>query len=520
MVALASHFHLTTKMVREGLYFSVSLRVQARIHGIMFKLNPVLNILFGLLFLVLSSACQKEGSQAITQPKSLVLPTAIDDPNYGAESNPTGDVIGGGFCYSRIVDGEDYLVGTVEGFLAALEQVQAGEIIRIEEDATIDLTGNINLRIPAGVTLAGNRGDCFTTGPLLINNDMTPGSVWFWVDEGVRITGLRFQGPDDLFKDINYDLRPAKSSICFAVGEADVEIDNCEIFKFSRGAIEIYPDGRNVYIHHNFLHDVHAYPVITLNRSGLPILIEANLIYWVWHATAGSGYPGTGYEARYNIMIRQAIPTSWLPYGGDHAVDMHPYLDVLVERGQRIAGDELSIHHNTFLNSAENDPSVNNSPDAFVRGTPRTLAQFYNNRFLNASPDKAINHFDGNTWVYNNKYGPEETLIPIATETTPQIIFHSPPPPDITPSFINTTSFAVDININTLSSLSVQSVTISLNNDIIYEGASAPAPNSLIIDFCQLNNQVNYHKLLVTATDNRGVTGQHMTIFRGTCGTN
>lgn len=483
----------------------------------MFKLNPVLSTFAGLLLLL--SACQKDSQQALTLSKNLVLPTAIDDPNYGAESNPTGDVIGGGICYSRSVDGEDYLVGTVETFVAALEQAQSGEIIRVEEGAAIDLTGHINLRIPAGVTLAGNRGDCFTTGPLLINNDMTPGSVWFWVDEGVRITGLRFQGPDDLFEEINYDLRPAKSSICFAVGEADVEIDNCEIFKFSRGAIEIYPDGRNVYVHHNFIHDVHAYPVITLNRSSLPVLIEANLIYWVWHATAGSGYPGTGYEARYNIMIRQAIPTSWLPYGGDHAIDMHPDLNVLVERGQRIAGDELHIHHNTFLNTAENDPSAANSPDAFVRGTPRILAQFYNNRFLNADPEKAINHFDGNTWVYNNKYGPEEILVPIAEETTPQILFESPPPPDILPAFINTSSFPVNVKINTLNSIAIESVTVSLNDDIIYEGTTAPALNSLVVDFCQLNNLVNYHKLTVTATDDRGVTGAHMTVFRGSCGT-
>ena len=483
----------------------------------MFKLSPFASILVGCLFLL--AACQDEPILVLQKSNELILPTAIDDASYGAESNPTDDVIGGGICYSQTVDQWKYLVNDASSFLEALEQAQAGEVIRVADNAVIDLSGMANLVIPSGVTLAGNRGQCFTTGPLIKNTGMSPGSVWFWVKDNVRITGLRFQGPDDLFIHINYELRPSKSAICFAVGEPNVEIDNCEIFQFSRGAIEIYPDGTNVYVHHNFLHDIHAYPVITLNRSSLPVLVEANLIYWVWHALAGSGYPGTGFEARYNIMVRQPVPQSWLPYGGDHAVDMHPYLPVLVDRGHRIAGDELDIHHNTFLNGAVNDPSVANSPDAFVRGTPRTLAKFYNNRFLNTDPGKAIVHYDGNVWVYNNKYGPEETLIPIAEETTPQIIYHSPPPPDVLPSSLNTPLIPIDVEINALPSLAITDVQIELNGALIYQGSTAPDPTQLQLNSCELSQQVAYHQLTVTATDNRGVVGKHTTVFRALCNT-
>lgn len=483
----------------------------------MFKLNPFASLLLGVILLF--PACQEDPISAWQKNRELTLPPAVDDPNYGAESNPTDDVIGGGICYSRTIDKWDYYVAEATSFLAALGEAQPGQVIRVADNAVIDLSGMTNVVIPSGVTLSGNRGQCFTRGPLIKNMGMSPGSVWFWVNENVRITGLRFQGPDDLFVDINYDIRPSKSAICFAIGEANVEIDNCEIFQFSRGAIEVYPDGKNVYVHHNFLHDIHAYPVITLNRSSLPILIEANLIYWVWHATAGTGYPGTGYEARYNIMVRQPVPLSWLPYGGDHAIDMHPYLPVLVDRGQRIAGDELHIHHNTFLNAAVNDPSVANSPDAFVRGTPRTLARFHNNRFLNTTPEKAIVHFDGNVWVYNNKYGPEETLIPIAPETTPQILFHSPPPPDVLPPSLTTAQIPIDVEINTLPELSITAVQIELNGEVIYQGEIAPEPSQLQISSCQLNQQVPYHQLTVTATDDRGVVGKHTTVFRAICNT-
>lgn len=499
------------------LLFLLCLCCPFRIDRIMFKLRPFVSLLLGSLLLLV--ACQDDSLTALRKNGPLILPPAIEDPSYGAESNPTDDVIGGGYCYSQMVETWDYYVADAASFLEALELAQPGQIIRVADDAVIDLSGMINLVIPSGVTLAGNRGQCLTRGPIIKNSGMAPGTIWFWVKDNVRITGLRFQGPDDLFVNINYDLRPSKSAICFAVGEANVEIDNCEIFQFSRGAIEIYPDGTNVYVHHNFLHDIHAYPVITLNRSILPVLIEANLIYWVWHATAGSGYPGTGYEARYNIMVRQPVPQSWLPYGGDHAVDMHPYLPVLVDRGQRIAGDELHIHHNTFLNAAGADPSVANSPDAFVRGTPRTLAQFYNNRFLNTAPERAIVHYDGNVWVHNNKYGPEEVLIPIAQETTPQILFNSPPPPDVLPASLTINQIPIDIEVNALGGLSITQVTIELNGESIYSGESPPEPGTLQINACGLSQLVPYHELTVTATDNRGVVGKHTTSFRGNCST-
>lgn len=85
--------------------------------------------------------------------------------------------------------------------------------------------------------------------------------------------------------------------------------------------------GKNVRVHHNFIHDVHAYPVVVGHKAELPMLIEANLIHCAWHAIAGSGDPGTGYEARYNRIVAQTPPASWWMPAPGHAFDMHARAD-------------------------------------------------------------------------------------------------------------------------------------------------------------------------------------------------
>lgn len=442
------------------------------------------------------------------------VPAPVDLAHvYGAEANPTGSPIGGGEGYQNIVQTGDYLVASKAELLSAIAKATAGETIYIEGETAIDLSGERDLYLPEGVTLAGNRGENASRGPLLYANDMEENSILFWAQRGVRVSGIRFRGPAPDFTAIT-PAYEGKSTICLIVSDPDVEVDNCEFSNFNRGAVEIYPDGQRIHIHHNFFHDVHAYPVIALDRSAPPILIEANIIHWIWHATAGSGYPGTGYEARYNLIIRKAVPSFWLPYDGSHAIDMHPYLPVLQDRGQRIAGDLLSIHHNTFISEAGNDPSVPTSFDAKVRGTPRILATFFNNQFLNVQAEQAVVHYDGNVWVYNNQYGLEKTIIDIAPETTPQILFHFPLPPDIEIPQLVETEVPVNVEVNAFEGLSITQVTITLNDQVIYEGADRPTAGELTIQTAALNSDLAYHKLTVTAIDNRGIEGSHTTYFK------
>lgn len=457
-------------------------------------------------FLIFFLACNPNAQD------TEVIPIPLDQSKiYGAEANLTGNPVGGGKGYTNILGNGKYVVSTANELLAAIGQAQSGEVIWVKSGSIIDLSGLKNIYIPAGVTLAGDRGKDGAPGPLLFTENMEQDAVLFWAEKGVRITGLRMIGPDPSFDKIINDEN--SSVICIVVNDANVEIDNCEISNFNRGGIEIYPNAQDIHIHHNYLHDIHAYPIVVLNKSKPPVLIEANIIHWIWHATAGSGYPGTGYEARYNIIIRKAVPSFWLPYDGSHAIDMHPYLPVLDSRNQRIAGDYLSIHHNTFLNEAGSDPSVATSYDGKVRGTPRVLAEFYNNRFINSKPEQAVVHYDGNVWVYNNMYGASKIIIPVALECTPQIIFHSPPPPDEDIPVLGQTDIPIHIEVNTYGELSVKTVTITLNETMIYTGTNAPSAGEIILKKNELNTNLPYQQMTVTVTDERGIIGKHTTYF-------
>lgn len=434
-------------------------------------------------------------------------------PLYGADANPTGDSIGGGKGYSRIVTQGDFTVNNVQELLAAFNSAQPGDVILVAPNASIDISGITNVEIPAGVTLAGNRGQNGASGPLVFSNSTPFESIIFFVQKDVRITGLRFKGPDDDYPNIDYAVRPESKVLCFAITGANIEIENCEISNFSRGGVEIYPGGTNVHVHHCYLHDIHSYPVVTLNKSKPPIIIEANRIHWIWHATAGSGYPGTGYEARYNIIVREPAPDSWQPYSGSFAIDMHDYLQVQQDRGYRVAGDVLNIHHNTFVSNAGSDPSVLTSNDAGVRGVPRVLAEFHQNIFLQSDPMQSLFHLGGNVWIYDNLYGPQQTLIPVAPHTTPQILFVQPLPQDVDIPLL-TGEIPLDVKVNMLDTLTLKKVIVELNGDTIYSGVKAPTPGEVKINTSTLDPSLPFQALTVKATDSRNVTGEHTTVFR------
>lgn len=459
-------------------------------------------IIFGLFIsCTLFFACGKEKES----PAPL--------PEYGAAANPTGDSIGGGNGYSKILLTGDFIVDNVQELLSAINSAQPGDVIYVAPDASIDLSGVTNVEIPEGITLAGNRGHNGAAGPLLFSTSTPFESAIFYVQKNVRITGLRFKGPDDNYADIDYAVRPESKVLCFAAEGENIEVENCEISNFSRGGVEVYPRGKNVYVHHCYLHDIHSYPVIALNKSELPLLIEANKIHWIWHATAGSGAPGTGYEARYNLIVREPAPDSWQPYDGSFAIDMHDYLQVLQERGHHIAGDMMNVHHNTFINNAGSDPSVLTSLDVEVRGVPRVLAEFHHNIFLNSDPAQAVVHLDGNVWVYENLYGPQQTLVPIALQSTPQILFIQPAPPDIEVPVLSG-DIAVDFKVNLLNTLELKSVLVELNGTTIYSGDKVPTAGEVTINTLTLDPALPFYELTVTATDTRNVVGKHTTVFR------
>jgi hypothetical protein len=291
----------------------------------------------------------------------LVILFFVFIDSFGAEPNPTGNPVGGGAGYSRIISESDprvdYRVTTRDQLLSALKRAQSGEVIFIPGTADINLTGTWGHIIPAGVTLASDRGLNGSLGARLFRYRMSPmtadngySKIPLLVAGGdkVRITGLRLEGgdtvQDELFEDRGIDVKSAIE----APERKELEVDNCEISGWSYTGIKLSNSNwseASAYIHHNYIHHCQArgygYGVVMYGGRSL---IEANLFDYTRHAISATGFPGEGYEARYNIHLGHGSAI------GGHHFDVHAY--PVPETNTSIAGYEYKIHHNTFLLSS------------------------------------------------------------------------------------------------------------------------------------------------------------------------
>ena len=317
---------------------------------------------------------------------------------YGCEANPTGDPIGGGPGYRRIVPPPASQVKTAERLVAALANAKAGDVVYVADDAEIDLSGKENLTVPAGVTLASGRGRGGSQGALLFSNQLKTIPLFLTGGDKVRVTGLRLRGPDPgrrtdemrrLHREGKYYSIPNSRGIQSA--HPGLEVDNCDLSAWSHAAVFLRKGASGAHVHHNAMHHN--------QRSGLgygvcldesTALIEANRFDWCRHHIAATGRPGTGYEARYNLVLENA---------NGHSFDMHGGRDR--KDGTDIAGDWLKIHHNTFR-----APSV---AAVVIRGRPTGRADIHHNSFHHAGPDKAVRQTNakGNLHVYENVYSKE-----------------------------------------------------------------------------------------------------------------
>lgn len=330
----------------------------------------------------------------------LATPTSIcfaqiDDPVadqvYGHEPNPTGDPVGGGEGYSRILTSGDYTVTSAEELTEALKQVEPDQVIYVPDGVEIDLTRAGTIRIPGGVTLAGSRGRDGSVGALLVSRHQNNTMLTTGGDH-VRLTGLRFEGA---YGDND---RVATSSRFMSIGHYACEVDNCEIYNFNTSGIGVGANAMGAYIHHNSMHHIWqaglGYPV---SVSASDVRIIANQFNYGRHHVASGGSPGSGYEFAYNWIGPEAI---------SHHVDVHGGRDR--GDGTDIAGDWIHVHHNTFMGTRR--------PVA-IRGVPSQGAWIHNNWFhdfetsgkeilLPWPPDEGTNiHF------YNNAYGTDKTII-------------------------------------------------------------------------------------------------------------
>jgi hypothetical protein len=237
----------------------------------------------------------------------------------------------------------------------------------IPSGTTLDLSGQNSITIPAGVTIASDRGYNGAAGGKIRKISGSGFSMLTVGGNNVRVTGLVLEGPNPAPETLNYLVM----GILNYGGYTGLVVDNNEIWGwsyagvFSNGA----PTSGRPLIHHNYIHhnqgDGYGYGV---NVNGGDALVEANIFDYNRHSITGGGLVGEKYEFRYNIHLGHGSVV-----GGTH-VDVHENERYSNDR-VACAGSEYLIHHNTI------NQGSGTAQQAFVhiRDVPQKGAYIYNN---------------------------------------------------------------------------------------------------------------------------------------------
>ena len=193
----------------------------------------------------------------------------IDGAVYGARADERGP-IGGGPGYANIVTEGDFTARSLDALLEALTKAKAGQVVFLPGETEIDLTARIYIEqlvldVPAGVTLAGDRGHDGSAGALLTSDALETPVMIRAAGPGVRITGLRIAGPnskrylDHHRRSFGPDGEGHKyyyklpTSNAITTEYERLEVDNCEISGFSHAGVYL-TTGKGHHIHHNYIH--------------------------------------------------------------------------------------------------------------------------------------------------------------------------------------------------------------------------------------------------------------------------
>jgi hypothetical protein len=354
-------------------------------------------------------------SSATTAAKPGRTWVKIKGEIYGAKPDERGP-IGGGNGYRNGVRGGDFQVRTVEELAAALKKAKAGQTVFVPGDVELDCTDLIfvedfHIEIPAGVTLAGDRGNRGSAGALICSDNYATRPLIRVLGPDVRITGLRLRGPDPKRhlehhkRSFNTERGDGKQpheyyyklpmSVGIQTESGNLEVDNCELSGWSVSAVSLAA-GENHHIHHNYIHHNQlnglGYGISHGNIGTISSLIECNLFDFNRHSIAGTGAPGNRYEARNNVELGESL---------SHNFDMHGGRDR--QDGTDIAGTTIEICNNTFRAP---------QPAVVIRGVPETKCDVHHNWFVrHAQPQQAV-RAAAKTHVYDNACGAEARVVP------------------------------------------------------------------------------------------------------------
>lgn len=348
----------------------------------------------------ISNHLLKDSSFEIKDPVKTSWLT-INGEIYGAKPNDLGP-IGGGEGYTMPILRGDFEVTNLDELLEALAQAKSGQVIYIPDETKIDLTTRVFieklvLEIPAGVTLAGNRGCQGSQGGLLLSNALETRVMIRPMGPNVRFSGLRIQGPNPnrhlehhsrsfgpngLGRDYYYKF-PVSRGIVTEYPE--LKVDNCEVSAFSGSGIYL-KKGSGHHIHHNFIHQCQYNGLgYGVSHAAASSIIEYNLFNENRHSIAGTGISGCGYTARHNIELGISL---------SHCFDMHGGRDR--KDNTDIAGTTMEIYNNTFY--AAQTPVV-------IRGVPEEKCEIHHNWFAkHKDTEKAVRGLSEKTIAMNNVY--------------------------------------------------------------------------------------------------------------------
>lgn len=381
------------------------------------------------LLLVLGLLYPTESTALLAQDDSIGVGNSIVDGNYIGglyKALPTN------YTVYKTASKQGITVSSVEQLLKALKEGKSGTIIYLDGDVNFDMTGCQSVVIPRGVTISSDRGINKSKGALVFTNSLNTRPLFVTGGENVRISGIRFRGPDSLI--INkaelqkaaalaqkktqskktmskkFNIYGIPNSQGILIKDKKTEIENCELSGWSYSAIGI-DNGGEANIHHNYIHHNQRTGLgygVSLMSSGYA-LIKANVFDYNRHAIASTGAPGTGYTACYNISLNHSTLQA-------HIFDVHGGKDR--KDGSDIAGDSVSIYNNLFY--------LPEGKIAFrIRGVPRYNSKIFNNEIivsqgkakvsalrsmnsLKSSNSKVDNYIDqvfgnGNVRIYNNR---------------------------------------------------------------------------------------------------------------------
>ena len=275
-------------------------------------------------------------------------------------------------------------------FLTAIRSPDT--IIWIPNDVTITI-GRGEHDIGSNVIIASNRNLGNGTGGL-IKTDSYHNPTFFASKDGVRITGLRFQGPrTDYFNPSSEDELDEYTACGIHFQGKGGIVDNCEIYGWTGFGVGFGTviDTTQGWVHHNKMHhcqmDGLGYPIESFNGIQL---IEWNYFSYYRHVVAGFGYPSNGYEARFNVV---GPPSQAIAH---FAFDMHRLGEQdNIPDSNNTGGKYLNIHHNVFELISDSAVSNQGKPVKYTRVVNNWTADSADGGgevFYTAYPDTARIH--------------------------------------------------------------------------------------------------------------------------------